>query len=1822
MSRILTVLLICCITCFAFGHEAKVNPDLSDLIDSIKSSNSRKLNHIELRVLNYGNPSLVANCAVNAGVPASFCAEDGIVLEGNTSTINIDLNSILWTILSVPPGANITIDNPSSAYSETSGTYTPGDYTFQIQATCADNDTPTQTVTHSINPLPTQANLPASQNEGCYNGTGISLSGNAPAAGESVLWKVAGGFGGVITNSTNQFAIFEPEIPDNTCLQDEYLSRLSYTIINSDGCETVDEMNIRYDYMATAFYVEAIPKNPCTLCTSLYAACQNQGLGTWTYTGPGTATFWEGVNEPNTIVCVSEVGTYTFTWTVTGGCLNGADNVDVTFSDVGYPASVYAGPSYRFCEIQPSIAMAADPPGVGQVGTWTQINGVPVSIQDVNDPSSLITGFATGGGPWWFAWEVQGSGPSGACPIVDTISIGEIPEIVWTPEDYSGCYNRYESLWESNWIPYWGFDTLEIRVTVLDEPIQRDQCTFDTGHDINLSFELQDASAGGQFGRGTCYRTIADPSTFMAIDHDGVAIHLNQRGVPQHAFCSNDLENEDFIKFKVEYNSLMFPGDYVIQFEAWDGCNTYISTETFTFISSVGTPNAGTDINLSCGTTDFELAGNSLYFGCNQANKFNWTMVSGPGPSPINNSNYQDDTPYINNLVDGAYVFRYAEILGTDPTAFCNLEYDDVQVFVSTTPPSDISVNIENTSVCAGGPAALSGEKGVNGISGQWVLVSSSPSDPNGVNFLPVNTADNVDVTGLEPNTTYTIAYEVTNMCGTASEEVNFATTANQGPDPAIIDDEVICLDQATTTTNLNAQPISVGDGMWELVSQPAGATATINSPSSSSTTVQGLNICGAYVMVWQTSNSGCPTVSTDTVKIAKCNPTQPNAGSDIDICNALDFPYNVSLSANAITIGSGAWSQISGPSVVTFSDNTDPSADVTLPIIGTYVLIWTADFYGCSELQDFITIEVGGAPFAHAGPDQSRCGGSNVFTLDALDIPAGSGNGVWSINSVSGTPGASFANVSDPNTSITFLNGGVVELKWSTFSADVENPCPAKSDLIIIEYVKDADAGLDQKLCEASSATLNGNIPEDESTIAWTQVSGPNSATIGSPTNYFTSVSNLVAGTYVFRYSKRNPACPNSSDDVTIEIGSMPTLPDAGGDESLCVHPFTNEFSLNGVAPPSGTIAFWDLAQEPAGSNASISNVNDPNALVSNLAAGTYVFRWYYENEFCQYFDEVIYEIETVGCCLIDIVDTDINCDDNNTPTFSNDDVFYVDLTINAQSGSSWTMGIYSGSYGVTQTIGPFVIANGDLNFTIQDASNPTCQYELVISPPPTCSNAIPCDITSITITDACDDNGTPTDPNDDTFTFELTANATGGTTWTGGGQSGSYAVPTSFGPFAISGGNISFTITDSADPSCTHEVDVTPPMPCSNEVDCDITNALISKSCDDNGTPTNPNDDQWSFTLTALNNGGTSWTGGGSGGNYGSAVNFGPYAINAGNQSFTIVDDDNPTCSYLVDASPPSDCSNQEACSIDSYTVTNINCDDNGTSEDPEDDTFTFTINVVGEGPGWSGGGLVGSFNSPTVMGPYEIYCGDLNFQFETQCNNDVLNVNIIAPPACSFDPDCSFVYASLTSNNCCSSCDGNIILNTIYDDTYDVSPASNVAEFKPTNVSSTASAVSSNSGFPVDNIAFNSLTTGFEENPWWEIDLMGQYDLSQLIMTGLNGGSYTVLVRTTPFTSYDLTAASSGATSYNTNTGTLALSGQGRFIRIYKNGIGQMTLDEVQILATSNPTTNPFSFSWDIPSVGNVQNPTCVDPGNYNVTVTDNVTNCESILSVTVE
>jgi gliding motility-associated-like protein len=139
------------------------------------------------------------------------------------------------------------------------------------------------------------------------------------------------------------------------------------------------------------------------------------GTGTWSLiTGPGTATF-ANANQRNTLVTVSQQGSYTFRWTISNGaCPPSSSSVTITFFAPATPAN--AGPDQVVCDL--TTAMQATTPSNGN-GAWFLVSGPGgASFENSTAPNSNVSVFATG--VYVFQWLVF----NGVCPFTsDQVTI-------------------------------------------------------------------------------------------------------------------------------------------------------------------------------------------------------------------------------------------------------------------------------------------------------------------------------------------------------------------------------------------------------------------------------------------------------------------------------------------------------------------------------------------------------------------------------------------------------------------------------------------------------------------------------------------------------------------------------------------------------------------------------------------------------------------------------------------------------------------------------------------------------------------------------------------------------------------------------------------------------------------------------------------------------------------------------------------------------------------------------------------------------------------------------------------------------------------------------------------------------------------------------------------------------------------------------------------------------------------------------------------------------------------------------------------------------
>src|SRR5207247_1779480 len=154
-------------------------------------------------------------------------------------------------------------------------------------------------------------------------------------------------------------------------------------------------------------------------------------------------------------------------------------------------------------------------------------------------------------------------------------------------------------------------------------------------------------------------------------------------------------------------------------------------------------------------------------------------------------------------------------------------------------------------------------------------------------------------------------------------------TTANAGPNQSFCE---------TSTATLAGNTATAGSGTWSLVS----GSGTITTPSSPSSGVSSLGY-GANVFRWTIHNGTCTDSSSDVTITRYQTPTTATAGTDQQMCET----STTTLAGNTATVGTGAWSLVSGSGTVTALSS--PSSGVTGLGYGANVFRWTISNGTCT---------------------------------------------------------------------------------------------------------------------------------------------------------------------------------------------------------------------------------------------------------------------------------------------------------------------------------------------------------------------------------------------------------------------------------------------------------------------------------------------------------------------------------------------------------------------------------------------------------------------------------------------------------------------------------------------------------------------------------------------------------------------------------------------------------------------------------------------------------------------------------------------------------
>ncbi len=568
-------------------------------------------------------------------------------------------------------------------------------------------------------------------------------------------------------------------------------------------------------------------------------------------------------------------------------------------------------------------------------------------------------------------------------------------------------------------------------------------------------------------------------------------------------------------------------------------------------VSHMGPINAGPDQQICASTGTTTLIGNTPASGSGLWTTTSSAIITSPSTpnTYVSGLTIAGNYSFVWTITNGACISRDTVVITVDASVIANAGAD--QQLCSST----------SSTILAGNNPSPG--------NGTWTTTSgatiTTPSNPN------------TTVTGLSAGTfdfVWTIANGSCISRDTVRIVVSNLVVSNAGSDQQICASTAI----ATMAGNIPAS----GSGLWTTTSG-----ATITTPSSPTTTVTGLNIAGTYSFVWTITNGTC--ISRDTVVITVDASVIANAGQDQQLCSSI---FSTTLTGNNPSPGNGTWTTISGATITTPSN---PNTTVTGLSTGTFDFVWTIVSGTCTS-RDTVRINVDSLIIANAGSDQQICASTGSTSL-AGNIPS-SGSGLWTTTST-----ATITTPSSSSSSVTGLNiAGSYSFVWTITNGSCNS---ADTIIITVDSSEIANAGPDQQMCESIDSTMLAANTPTVGSGTWTTTSV---AVISNSNNPNTSVTGLTAGNYSFVWNITNGTC-SSSDTINIIVDSIPTIANAGIDQTICANSVA---TITGNTPLTGTGTWTSL------NGSTITNATAPSTTVSNLATGNNLFVWTIVNGTC----------------------------------------------------------------------------------------------------------------------------------------------------------------------------------------------------------------------------------------------------------------------------------------------------------------------------------------------------------------------------------------------------------------------------------------------------------------------------------------------------------------------------------------------------------------------------------------------------------------------------
>jgi hypothetical protein len=563
-----------------------------------------------------------------------------------------------------------------------------------------------------------------------------------------------------------------------------------------------------------------------------------------------------------------------------------------------------------------------------------------------------------------------------------------------------------------------------------------------------------------------------------------------------------------------------------------------------------------------------------------------WSFLSGPsGSSPT--IMMSGGTGYVSGLLPGMSTLRY-----TIDNRPCETTFSDVQVTVL---PGAVAGSITGaTSVCGRSATGLLTLVGHSGSIMRWETSTDNFVSTN----LPIaNTGTTQPFTGLTRTTWYR-AIVSSATCGGTRATLPVRVEVAMPPTPAVAGpNQEVC----TPTTLLSGNIPTVGTGMWSVVSNPAGAAASVVT-SSNIGSVTGMTLPGDYVFRYTVSSGSCPLSTADlVVRVTRATVSGIVTTATPVLCSAINTG-SVNLLGNVGDVV--RWETSTNGTTFT------PTA-VTTNVFSFANLAQTTWFRavvrngGCTEATTVpVRVVVNDAVSAGAlMGDASVCAGSNT---GSVTLSGFTGTVVRWESSIDG-----FGSILPVANTSTILNYSGLSATTQYRAVLRSGSCPEQaSNAVTITVLPNVAAGtlsMPMTVCGLSNSGVLNIAASSGGVVRWERSTSPDfttGVTLISNTSTSLGFTDLTMTSY-FRALVGNAACGTQYTNivpVTVDVSSSGGV--ITGGSLACAGSNSGTLTLGGH---TGSILRWEHSTDGFATVSTVLNTTPTESYLNLSAARCY---------------------------------------------------------------------------------------------------------------------------------------------------------------------------------------------------------------------------------------------------------------------------------------------------------------------------------------------------------------------------------------------------------------------------------------------------------------------------------------------------------------------------------------------------------------------------------------------------------------------------------------